>query len=160
MRLVLKILNAEPLPGKGKTKLLLKEKPNEPLHPIAVLGVHSSSNGMDFSTTDEFGFKGYAFIAQLGDMAPNVGKVSGPVGFKVVMVDVENGIVKDFAVNKGKRNGPASVLKSGGLERPVAVQFSPDGKALYVVDFGIIGISGNKTISHQGTGVVWKITKK
>lgn len=148
------------VPGKGTTELLLKEKPNEPPHPIAELGVHSSSNGMDFSTTDEFGFKDWAFIAQLGDMAPNVGKVLGPVGFKVVMVDVENGIIKDFAVNKGKKNGPASKLKKGGFERPVAVKFSPDGKSLYVVDFGIIEITEGETISHKETGILWKITKQ
>ncbi len=148
------------VPGKGTTKLLLKEKPNEPPHPIAVLGVHSSSNGMDFSTSEEFGFKGNAFIAQLGDMAPNVGKVLGPVGFKVVMVDVAKKTASDFAVNRGKTNGPASKLKTGGLERPVAVKFSPDGKSLYVIDFGIIEISGDKTISHKGTGLVWKITRK
>jgi glucose/arabinose dehydrogenase len=147
------------VPGKGTIDLLLQEKPNEVPEPKAVLGVHSSSNGMDFSTSDDFGYKGMAFIAQLGDMAPNVGKVLGPVGFKVVMVDVEKGIMKDFAVNKGKRNGPASVLKTGGLERPVAVKFSPDGRALYVVDFGVLEIAGNKTISHKGTGVIWKITK-
>lgn len=147
------------VPGKGETKLLLKEKPNEPPHPVAALGVHSSSNGMDFSTSSEFGFTGNAFIAQLGDMAPNVGKVLGPVGFKVVMVNVEKKTIHDFAVNKGKKNGPASVLKNGGLERPVDVTFSNDGETLYVVDFGIIEISGDKTIPHKGTGVVWKITK-
>lgn len=147
------------VPGKGTADLLLKEHPNKPPKPTANLGVHSSSNGMDFST-GSFGFGGKVFIAQLGDMAPNVGKVLGPVGFKVIMVDVENGIVKDFAVNKGKKNGPASWLKSGGLERPVAVQFHPDGTSLYVVDFGIIQISGKKTLSHKETGVVWKITKQ
>ncbi|MDQ3395765.1 MAG: glucose dehydrogenase [Bacteroidota bacterium] len=148
------------VPGKGAAELLLKEKPNEPPHPIAELGVHSSSNGMDFSISDEFGYKGKVFIAQLGDMAPNVGKVMGPVGFKVVMVDVERGVIRDFAVNKGKKNGPASKLEKGGLERPVGLKFSPDGKSLYVVDFGIIEISDGKTISHKETGMLWKITKQ
>lgn len=147
-------------PGQESTKLLLKEKPNEVPGPVAILGVHSSSNGMDFSTSDIFGYNGWAFIAQLGDMSPNVGKVMGPVGFKVVMVDVDSGIMKDFAVNTGKRNAPASVLKNGGLERPVAVRFHPDENALYVVDFGILEIDGKKTISHEGTGVVWKISKE
>jgi glucose/arabinose dehydrogenase len=148
------------VPGKGKVELLLKEHPDEPPKPVAVLGVHSSSNGMDFSTSDDFGYKGKAFIAQLGDMAPNVGKVLGPVGFKVVMVDVEQGVVQDFAVNKGNKNGPASLFKKGGLERPVAVKFHPDGKSLYVVDFGIIDTSGKGTVSHKGTGVIWKITRQ
>lgn len=148
------------VPGKGTTELLLKKKPNEVPDPVVVLGVHSSSNGMDFSRSDDFGYQGHAFIAQLGDMSPNVGKVLAPVGFKVVMVDVDNGVIKDFAVNRGKENGPASVLKSGGLERPVAVKFDPDGKSLYVVDFGIIEIDGEKTISHERTGVIWKISKQ
>jgi hypothetical protein len=148
------------VPGKGKTKLLLKEKPNEPPNPVAVLGVHSSSNGIDFSTSEDFGFRGNAFIAQLGDMAPNVGKVLGPVGFKVVMVDLENESIIDFAVNKGKKNGPASYLENGGLERPIAVKFSPNGKSLYVVDFGIIEIEGENTISHKETGTIWKISRK
>ena len=148
------------VPGKGAVELVLKEIPNDPPEPTVVLGVHSSSNGIDFSTSDEFGYKGMAFIAQLGDMAPNVGKVLAPVGFKVVMVDVADGIIKDFAVNKGKRNGPASLLKNGGLERPVDVKFGADGKSLYVVDFGVIEISDGKTTSHKGTGVIWKITKQ
>lgn len=148
------------VPGKGKVELLLKEHPAKPPKPIAVLGVHSSSNGMDFSTSKIFGFSGKAFIAQLGDMAPNVGKVLGPVGFKVVMVETEKGVVEDFAVNKGKKNGPASVLKKGGLERPVALKFHPEGRSLYVVDFGIIDTSGKGTVSRKGTGVVWKITKR
>ena len=148
------------VPGKGTTELLLKNKPNDPPDPVAVLGVHSSSNGIDFSTSEDFGYKGMAFIAQLGDMAPNVGKVLGPVGFKVVMVNPETGVIRDFAVNKGKENGPASLLKKGGLERPVDVKFSRDGTALYVVDFGVIKISDGKTISQKGTGVIWRITKQ
>ena len=78
-----------------------------------------------FRAADVFGFNGEAFIAQLGDMAPNVGKVLAPVGFKVVRANVTNGVVRDFAVNKGKRNGPASWLKKGGLERPISVKFDP-----------------------------------
>lgn len=148
------------VPGKGETELLLTEHPNKPPKPAAMLGVHSSSDGLDFSTSDEFGYKGKAFIAQFGDMAPNVGKVLAPVGYKVVMADVETGAVYDFAVNKGKKNGPASWLKKGGLERPVAVKFHPSENALYIIDFGILSIEGGKVISKQKTGVIWKITKQ
>lgn len=155
-------INQEPfnVPGKGVPELLLGERPGNPPQPLAVLAVHSSSNGMAFSTSDEFGFKGSAFIAQLGDMSPNVGKVLNPVGFKVVMVNINDGVIKDFAVNKGKVNGPASALEKGGFERPVDAKFSRDGKSLYVADFGIIKIDGEKTISEKGTGVVWRITKE
>ena len=65
-------------------------------------------------------------------------KVLFPVGFKIVRVNTETGVIRDFATNKGKRNGPASWLKSGGLERPLSVKFDRSGSNLYVVDFGIM----------------------
>jgi glucose/arabinose dehydrogenase len=147
-------------PSKNKVKPLIKSLPNTPPQPAAVFGVHSSSSGLDFSSSDQFGFKGQAFVAQFGDMAPNVGKVLKPVGFKIVRVNVSNGIVRDFAVNKGKANGPASWLKSGGLERPVSVRFNPAGEALYVVDFGILRMTNEGPAPQEGTGVIWKISKK
>ena len=127
---------------------------------MAVFGVHSSSNGIDFSKNNDFGFAGEAFVAQFGDMAPKVGKVLSPVGFKIVRVDVNTGIIRDFAVNKGKRNGPATWLKKGGLERPVSVKFDPTGNALYVVDFGIVKMTEQGPQPQTNTGVVWMITKQ
>ncbi|NEM96685.1 glucose dehydrogenase [Pontibacter sp. BT327] len=147
------------VPGETAPQPLLASHPATPPRPVASLGVHSSSNGLDFSTAAAFGHVGEAFIAQFGDMAPNVGKVLAPVGFKVVRVNVENGAVTDFAKNKGKEHAPASALATGGLERPVAVKFSPDGTALYIVDFGIMQNTGDKTIPLKGTGVIWKITR-
>ena len=147
-------------PTESMVKPLLQKYPNDPPDPVAILGVHSSSCGFDFSSNAEFGFEGEAFIAQFGDMAPKVGKVLAPVGFKVVRVDINTGIIRDFAVNKGKRNGPASMLRTGGLERPVSVVTSPDGNALYVVDFGILKMTDQGPEPQQHTGVIWKITRK
>lgn len=147
-------------PGEKKPEFLLQEHPNEPPKPTAALGVHSSSNGMDFSRNSVFGYSGSAFIAQFGDMAPNVGKVIKPVGFKIVRVDVETGVVYDFAVNKGKHNGPASWLDSGGLERPIDVKFNAVDNALYIVDFGILQMSEKGAHPLKNTGVIWKVTKR
>ncbi|MCC9168161.1 PQQ-dependent sugar dehydrogenase [Pontibacter harenae] len=147
-------------PGEKTPQRLLANHPNTPPKPAAVLGVHSSSNGLDFSTNNNFGYAGEAFIAQFGDMAPQVGKVLDPVGFKVMRVNVQNGVIKEFAANKGKENGPASKLKSGGLERPIAVKFSPDGTSLYVVDFGIMRMTKENSFPQQNSGVIWKISKK
>ncbi len=61
-----------------------------------MLGVHSSSNGFDFARSTSFGEQGEAFIAQFGDMAPNVGKVLSPVGYKIVKVNTTNGVVTDL----------------------------------------------------------------
>jgi hypothetical protein len=124
------------------------------------MGVHSSSNGFDFSKSASFGHEGEAFVAQFGDMAPEVGKVLSPVGYKVIKVNVATGVIEDFAVNKGKKNGPASWLRKGGLERPIAVKFDPAGTAMYIADFGIMQVSKKGSKPVEGTGVVWKITRQ
>lgn len=145
---------------KDRPKLLLSEYPGNPPRPAAILPVHASANGFDFSRTDAFGHQGEAFVALFGDQSPGTGKLLAPVGFKVVRVDVKNGAVYDFAINKGKKNGPASALETGGMERPIAARFDPSGTALYVVDFGIL--KETRTGSHplQKTGVLWRITRQ
>lgn len=92
-------------------------------------------------------------------MAPTVGDVLAPVGFKIVRVDVQTGVIRDFAVNAGRKNGPASWLGKGGLERPLSVQFDPSGEVLYVVDFGIMKMTEQGPQPQVNTGVIWKITK-
>jgi len=147
------------VPGKAKVKPVLQKYPNDPPKPTAIFGVHSSSNGFDFSTSNKFGFVGEAFVAQFGDMAPTVGDVVTPVGFKIVRVDVTTGVIRDFAVNKGRKNGPASWLGTGGLERPLSVQFDPSGETMYVVDFGILKMTKEGPQPQAKTGVIWKIRK-
>jgi glucose/arabinose dehydrogenase len=137
---------------------LLAANPGTPPRPAAVLGVHSSSNGFDFSRSEAFGHVGEAFVAEFGDMAPEVGKVLGPVGFNVARVDVRTGRIEDFAVNRPHK-GPASRVGGGGLERPVAARFDPSGEALYVVDFGVMTMSERGPQPRQGTGVLWRITR-
>ncbi|HYF31733.1 MAG TPA: PQQ-dependent sugar dehydrogenase [Chitinophagaceae bacterium] len=148
------------VPSRSPVKPVLQNYPNTPPAPVAIFGVHSSSNGLDFSTNNSFGYQGQAFVAQFGDMSPGVGKVLRPVGFKIVRVDVSNGVIRDFAVNRGKRNGPASWLGHGGLERPVSVKFDPSGQVLYVVDFGIMKMTDKGPQPQTGTGVIWKITRE
>jgi glucose/arabinose dehydrogenase len=145
-------------PGKDRPRPLLVQYPNEPPEPAVVLGVHASANGFDFSRNPTFGHVGQAFVAELGDEAPTTGKVLAPVGFKVVRVDLQKGVIHDFAVNKGKTNGPASRLGTGGLERPVAARFDPSGTALYVVDFGVLLQSEAGAMPQEATGVLWRIT--
>jgi len=147
-------------PSEKRVRPLIQNVPNNPPKPVAIFGVHASANGIDFSKSNLFGYEGEAFVAQFGDMAPNVGKVLKPVGFKIVRVDTETGVIRDFAVNKGKRNGPASWLKKGGLERPLSVKFDPTGKALYVVDFGILRMTKTGPQPVEKSGVIWRITKE
>jgi glucose/arabinose dehydrogenase len=147
-------------PGGQVPARLLAEHPARPPSPAAIMAVHASANGFDFSRSHAFGHPGEAFIAQFGDMVPDTGKVLGPPGFKVVRVDVATGVIHDFAVNSGPKNGPASLLGAGGLERPVAARFSPDGSALYVVDFGVMLMSDEGPMPQAGTGVLWRIVRE
>ncbi|MFN3403197.1 MAG: PQQ-dependent sugar dehydrogenase [Cytophagaceae bacterium] len=140
-------------------KKILVKNPNDPPSPVAKLACHSSSCKFSFSGNEKFGYVNQAFIAQFGDMAPEVGKIYNHVGFKIVRVDVENGIITDFAVNKGKKNQPASKANKGGLERPVSAKFSPDGESLYIVDFGIMEVTKQGPAAKQNTGVIWKISR-
>jgi glucose/arabinose dehydrogenase len=138
---------------------LLAAHPQPPPKPTAILGVHSSSNGLDVSRSGAFGYEGEAFVAQFGDMAPTVGKTLAPVGFKVVRVELDTGVIHDFAFNAGDQSGPASKIGGGGLERPNSVRFSPDGRALFVVDFGIVRMDEDGAHPVRHTGVVWRITR-
>lgn len=147
-------------PGKKTLEPLLAKLPNTPPKPTAIFAVHSSSNGFDFSKSAKFGYEGEAFIAQFGDLAPSVGKVMSPVGFKIVRVNVTNGVINDFAVNRGRKNGPATWQKKAGLERPVSVKFDNAGTVLYVSDYGIINTAGKLQIPQPQTGMIWKITRE
>lgn len=147
-------------PKKDNATRLLQQYPNEPPKPVAIFGVHSSACGFDFVKGGAFGHEGEAFVAEFGDMAPEVGKVLKPVGFKIVRVDVSSGIIRDFAVNKGKRNAPASKLKTGGLERPLSVTYNEHTASLYIADFGIMKMSKAGSHPQQKTGVIWKITRQ
>jgi glucose/arabinose dehydrogenase len=146
-------------PGRSKAERLLRGQPSQPPRPVAILGVHASANGFDVSRSEAFGHVGEAFIAEFGDQAPTVGKTLHPVGFRVVRVDPRTGHIEEFASNRGSKNAPASFHGHGGLERPIAARFSPDGRALYVVDFGVMLMSREGAKPQRGTGVLWMITR-
>jgi hypothetical protein len=88
------------------------------------------------------------------------GETLAPVGCKVVRVDLATGVVTDFAVNREPLNGPASRVGGGGLERPIAARFDPAGRALHVVDFGVMTVTRAGTTPHPGTGVLWRIVAR
>jgi glucose/arabinose dehydrogenase len=145
--------------GKPQPRRILAEDPSPPQAPRAFFACHSSANGLDVSRNPTFGFVGQAFVAQFGDQAPLTGKTLAPAGFKVVRVDLSNGVIEEFAANYGKENGPASYLHSGGLERPIAVRFDAQGGSLYVVDFGILSMQDDSAHPQPGSGVLWRITR-
>lgn len=149
------------VPGGEVPRRVLQQPPSTPPQPVAVFGVHSSSNRLDFSRSADFGHVGEAFVAQFGDQSPDTGETMAPVGYKVVRVDVSNGVMEDFLANKDKGSGgPASKLGKAGLERPIDARFDPSGKALYVVDYGVMLVKAKGVfIPFEKTGVLWRITR-
>jgi glucose/arabinose dehydrogenase len=139
---------------------VLAEHIGKPPSPVAILPVHASADGLDISRSAAFGHVGWLFVAEFGDMAPNVGKVMSPVGYSVVRVDPETGRIEDFARNAHGGAGPASRLGTDGLERPIAVRFDPSGEALYVVDFGVLRMTGDGVDPQPETGALWRITRE
>lgn len=135
----------------AKPTFLLKQHPQLAGQPLIRFESHSASHKFDFCTNASFGHAGQIFVAQLGGLGFE--EYEELPGFKVVRANIETGQVFDFLVNlKGEAN------KEGPI-RPVAVTFSPDGKALYVVDFGILGSMGAGTKPQPKTGSLWRIDR-
>jgi len=147
-------------PNRSAPTMLLAKEPGVPPRPVAKFGVHSSADGFDFSREAAFGHPGDAFVAEFGDMAPVVGKIEAPVGFRVSRVELEGGVIHPFAVNRGRGDAPASKLGTGGLERPIAARFNPLGDALYIVDFGVMRVEPAGVTPVENTGVLWRITRE
>ncbi|MFD3001516.1 PQQ-dependent sugar dehydrogenase [Pontibacter toksunensis] len=149
------------LPSRGTPAEMLMENHPPLAGPAAFLEQpHSCMCRMDFSRSDAFGFRGELFVAEWGTMAP----LNSPHpedlnhGFRVVRVNVKNGTAEPFVHNK--EMGPASKVGGGGIERPVSCKFSPDGKSLYVLDFGGVQVTSGNMLAYAHTGVLWKVTKK
>jgi hypothetical protein len=77
-------------------------------------------------------------------------------GFRVQVVNLKTGAVRPLLANM--KAGPATSSRGGGLERPVQAEWGPDG-ALYVLDYGVITIAGDRLNSHGRTGVIWRVTR-
>lgn len=106
-------------------------------------------------------FRGNAIVALSGDRAPfaTSGKeLIGPIGYKIVRVDVDNPMkqVTDFVRNT--EGAPATLLEEEGrmLERPIDVKFGPDG-ALYILDFGPLVMKGGREKTPARGGKVYKL---
>jgi glucose/arabinose dehydrogenase len=147
-------------PGKKPLKPLLLNPPNQPPKPVAKFPVHSSADGIEFSRSANFGHVGEAFVAIFGDEAPATGKMLSSIGGKVVRVNVSNGTITDFAVNRAPKEGPGTKVRVAGLERPVSVRFDRSGDTLYIVDFGVLRHDQQGAHPERQTGSIWRIRRQ
>ncbi|HEX4123119.1 MAG TPA: hypothetical protein VHY37_00210 [Tepidisphaeraceae bacterium] len=105
-------------------------------------------------------YRGDAIICQSGDRAPfatSDQKLIGPIGYKVVLVNVDSHEVSDFIHNTA---GVPRHLVPGQnpdlLERPIDAKFGPDGM-LYILDFGQMRDRTGKLEVAGGTGQVFRL---
>ncbi len=160
---------ADGLPAWHEKHLPKKGKPAEPLlaeapkwaGPAAYLErPHTCMTHMEFCRSDAFGHKGELFLSQFGTYAPlnTPNPASLNNGFRVIRVNASNGTSEVFLQNR--MPGPASAhLGSGGVERPVDCKFHPDGRSLYVLDFGVTKVTPTLVVAYARTGALWRVTR-
>jgi hypothetical protein len=104
----------------------------------------------------------YAVVALSGDRAPFATSdypIAGPIGYKVVAVDLdsEKHPVTDYVYNTA--HGPGSRIDPKNLsllERPVDVKFGPDG-TLYILDGGRMEMHNGRPQWQPGTGKIFRL---
>lgn len=94
-------------------------------------------------------------VAIFGDGQPLTEDLAGQVPTGVVCVNPENGTYEWFLRNKQK---PRAGRFGDGLKRAIDVKFSPDGKSVYVLDFGVMEFTDMAPNAIPNTGVLWRIT--
>ncbi|WP_428940399.1 PQQ-dependent sugar dehydrogenase [Fontivita pretiosa] len=102
-------------------------------------------------------YRGDAIIALRGDRAPFATygqKLRGPIGRKLVAVNLVTRRAEDFVYNTEPL--PASRIGRNveALERPVDVKLGPDGK-LYILDMGQMKMRGGKEKVAPGSGRIF-----
>jgi hypothetical protein len=153
--------------------------------PSSLLGEGVAATQTDFSNSNNFGYKGMAFIGEFGTAAPLIhtfAQITTPLpgftptitGQKVVVIDPRTGNYTDFV----------SLKRIDKRFHPTGVKFDLKGDAMYIADFGKAEIrtsnpaSGSGTDklafgaglypfasihatvwSYANTGVIWKVTK-
>lgn len=135
-----------------ETRTRLLKGRDKPIAPLATLPSHTSAEGMVFGRR-EFGLRdNEILVAEFGTIVPHTKKAMP--GFRVQRVILERGERLDFLVNRSGM--PASASGQQGLERPIQLEWGPDG-ALYVVDFGRIDFEETGMKAHPKTGTIWRV---
>lgn len=107
-----------------------------------------------------FRFRDSIIVALSGDRAPYATsgrKLIGPIGYKLVRVELGSKQVREFIRNVGgkpaHRMGEDAVM---ALERPVDVKFGPDG-ALYILDMGRMQVKKGREEFTARTGKIYRL---
>lgn len=160
---------------KSTPTFLMKDHPPVK-QPYMKFPKHSAITKIGFSQGGPFGSSGTMYVAFFGHMAPMTGKVQEHAGHQVLKIDLEQKKSEPFFGKKehgGEHEGHKEQAAGGkqkqqgghghseaspGPRRLMDIVFSPDGGAMYVVDFGAMFVEKEKVMPQEKTGVVWRIT--
>lgn len=101
-----------------------------------------------------------AVVALAGDRAPFATSgypIRGPIGYKLVLVDLDSHQVSDYIANT--LGGPGSRIDAKNqdlLERPVDVKFGPDG-TLFILDAGRMQMHDGHEEYEDGAGRIFRL---
>jgi glucose/arabinose dehydrogenase len=137
--------------GINRRPLIVDPPPVE--SPLATLPPHYSPMKLACAP-EQFGEKGL-MVAIFGDAQPLTENLKDLVPTGVINVDPETGKYSWFVKNKLQERAGRS---GGGFKRLIDVKFSTDGKALYLLDFGVVEFTGMAPNAIPNSGVLWKIS--
>ncbi|HZD35488.1 MAG TPA: hypothetical protein VE130_09810 [Nitrososphaeraceae archaeon] len=156
--------------GAGVTQLAIP-------HPINGKGLESANNSSDISNqnrSSNFGLdNNTSLIAEFGTLAPQThleaaGKLGPQLG--TVMGQLIGQRIIEYNYKTGDWNDWLTINTADGSFRPTGLEFSPDGKSLYVAS---VALNEVRTVTPTGavlpfplgqpwaytdTGILWKIT--
>ncbi|MFL5788274.1 MAG: PQQ-dependent sugar dehydrogenase [Flavisolibacter sp.] len=145
----------------SRLKFLMKDHPNVK-QPWLTRPKNAATTKFDFSTSNNFGYKGQMFLAEFGSGTPATGEPNA-AHYMVVRIDLASKQTIPFLSNKSLMEDVEKGT-TPGPRRPVEAKFSPDGETLYIVDIGVIGFdlagAGPFPVPVPGTGVIWRISKQ
>lgn len=128
--------------------------------PLMTFPSHAAATKLAANASDLFGGRNDLFLGFFGHMTPATGREPAQHGgHRVLRIDPSAQRSEVFFANaRGQGHGGGDA----GLQHPVDVVFSPDGQAMYVVDFGHM-----KTLKSRvpmpapvpATGVIWRIVR-
>jgi plastocyanin len=141
---------------RGVAPLLLSPDRSDAIGAVDHFQKGTSADGFAFSTSDDFGWKNDIFIAEWGALGFGAQPPQGLPGFNVIHVHffTTNGLLAGTsnAIFLGNKiQGAASTNNLNGLEHPIDVRFSLDGRTMFVLDYGAAG--------KTGSGKIWAVTR-
>ncbi|HWE94968.1 MAG TPA: hypothetical protein VG269_13465 [Tepidisphaeraceae bacterium] len=122
----------------------------------------SGAGKMDFAPAAwQKEYHGSVLITLSGDRSPFASggiKLSRPVGFKIVRVDLDRHAVHDFIRNtSGLPRSSTPGYNLDLIERPVDVKcYGPDGVA-YILDMGRMEVRNGREIYYPATGQIYRL---